>query len=133
MEDPCCHFIIVNTEYSTETERHQISTKFHISTAVRMALGWILRWWRLRQARLCAKACVGVEKSEIGDNDDDNGKDDPGEGAGSSTSSGSGRASSPDLSGSPAPGSGGVVPPNVEIISYGGKGPHITIITCSQH
>ena len=115
---------IVNTEYSTETERYQISTKFYISTAVRMALGWILRWWRLRQARLCAKACVGVAKSEIGDNDNDNGKDDPGEGAGSSTSSGSGRASSP------APGSGGVVPPNVEIISYGGRGPHIT---CSQH
>ena len=117
-------FIIVNSEYSTETERYQISTKYHVSTAVRMALGWILRWWRLRQARLCAKACVGVAKSEIGDNDDDNGKDDPEEGAGSSTSSGSGRASSP------APGSRGVVPPNVEIISYGGRGPHIT---CSQH
>ena len=117
-------FIIVNTEYSTETERYQISTKYDVSTAVRMALGWILRWWRLRQARLCAKACVGVAKSEIGDNDNDNGKDDPEEGAGSSTSSGSGRASSP------APGSGGVVPPNVEIISYGGRGPHIT---CSQH
>ena len=84
----------MDTEFSTETERYQISTKFYISTAVRMALGWILRWWRLQQARLCAKACVGVAKSEIGDKD--NGKDDPEEGAGSSTSSGSGRASSPE-------------------------------------
>ena len=89
-----------------------------------MVLCWILRWWRLRQTRGSAGACV--EKADIGDID--NGNDDPEEGKGSSTSSGSGRASSSELNGSP--GSGGIVPPNVEIISYGGRGPNIT---CSQH
>ena len=91
-----------------------------------MVLCWILRWWRLRQTRGSAEARDRVEKSEIGDNG--NGKDDPEEGEGSSASSGSGRASSSELRGSPA--SGGIVPPNVEIINYGGRGPNIT---CSQH
>ena len=91
-----------------------------------MALGWILHWWRLRQTRGSAEARDRVEKSEIGDNDND--KDDPEEGEGSSASSGSGRASSSEVRGSP--GIGGIVPPNVEIISYGERGPNIT---CSLH